>query len=113
MGNCVHHVLKETPLPGGEKMVRGKINLSSSYAAAGDACNLSNYFQGSPQVVVQAMDQNSSNVAVGVSHNGGTAAAGLVRVYVGGTAEDEFLEANAALDFSGVNVPFVAIGQAY
>lgn len=104
--------MKETPLNAGEKMVRGKINLSSTYAAGGDAVNLANYFQGSPTVLVQP-DQNASNIALMCSHDGGTAAAGKVRAYVGGTAEDELLEANAALDLSGVNVPFIAVGQAY
>lgn len=114
MGNVVHHVIEEIPLSGGQKMLTGKLNMSTSYAAAGDALNLSNYLKSasSPTVIVGG-EQNASNIAVLCSHDSGTAAAGKIRIYLGGTAEDEFEEANATLDFSGVNIPFVAVGQAF
>jgi hypothetical protein len=44
MGNVIHKVDRQVYLPDGSKMVVGTFKMSTSYAAGGDALNLSNYF---------------------------------------------------------------------
>jgi hypothetical protein len=118
MGNCVTYISKQTVLPGGEKLVRGIATLSSSYAASGDALNLSNYLDddASPTVITCTADGYATE------HSQGTAAAGTVVAYfnvlntdtVNGVAQNTALyEVQTAADLSAVNVVFTAIGKAY
>lgn len=43
MGSVIYKVEKEVHLPDGSKLIAGSIKMSTSYAAGGDALNLSNY----------------------------------------------------------------------
>lgn len=118
MGNCVIYVSKTTVLPGGEKLVRGKANPTSSYAAGGEGLNLSNFLlsTGSPTVVCSGAD------GYVCEHDQGTATAGKLVMYqnllntdtVNGVAANTALyQCHTGLDVSGVNVVFCAIGKAY
>ena len=115
MGNCVTYVTKKTVLPGGELMIRGLATMSSSYAAGGDALNLSNYLTSTtaPTVVPCSAD------GYVVEHNQGTAAAGKLMAYfnvlnsdtMNGVAQNTALyQVQTGKSLAAVNVVFVAIG---
>lgn len=114
----VHYVSSETPLPGGEKLIRGKLNLASSYTANGDPLNLSNFFlsTGSPTVVCAGADGYI------VEHNQGTAAGGTLVCYQNvmntttvntAAANSALYEVHSAANLATVNVVFFAVGKAY
>lgn len=114
----VHYVSSETPLPGGEKLIRGKLNLASSYTAGGDPLNLSNFFlsTGSPTVVCSSADGYL------IEHNQGTAAGGTLVAYqnvnnattINGTVINSALyQVHSAANLATVNVSFFAFGPAY
>lgn len=116
MGNCVLYITSETPLPGGEKMVRGLATPSSSYAASGEGLNLANYFSSSSSPTV--MVENPAGRPA--RHDQGTASAGKVLFYqmilntttVNSTAANVALyECHTALNLSGANIAFLAVGQ--
>jgi hypothetical protein len=113
MGAIVHTVTKQTPLPGGGKLIRGTLAMSDSYDAGGSALNLANYFLSTSSPTVMIGNLNAGYAAI---HNGGTAASGVVQLYVTGSAGTlPLAEANASLDLSALAPPlaFIAVGQAY
>jgi hypothetical protein len=112
----VHYVTRETMLPGGEKLIRGKLTVGST-AAAGAALNLANYFKSSTEctVVCEAFVQNAvTNAAFGVATNQANAETITVQTFVGGLgASQPFYVSNAGLELTARNIGFHAIGQAY
>jgi hypothetical protein len=70
-------VAAETPLPGGEKMIRGSLLHANNYYTSGSACNLSNYFKagGTVSVSIAASDGYI------FKHDQGNASNGLVLAY--------------------------------
>lgn len=109
---------KETPLPGGEKMLRGTFTMDSSYAANGEVMNLANYLDstGYPTVIVECASGYT------LMHNKGTAAAGTILAYQnvlntdtvnGAAANSALYQVHTAKDLSAVNAGFIAIGKAF
>jgi len=111
-------VIDGSPMPGGQRMIRGSILLDSSYPTGGEYMNIANgallgmdalKASGSPTVVVGAAP---GYVLV---HDQGTAANGKVKAYYATNAI-----INAALgevvngtSLSTINAAFYAIGPAY
>lgn len=107
----VHKIQSETPLPGGEKMIRGTMTIAAYNMDTGSGvpCNLANFLHtsGYPTVVITSEKYN-------LQHDKGTAAAGRVVAY-------EKMYNNTANAFSqvtnnvtlSVNASFIAIGPAY
>lgn len=118
MAGCVTKIDRETPLPGGEKMIRGTFTLDSSYTGTGEVLNLANYLNSGcyPTVIVECA------AGYTLAHNKGTASAGTIIAYqnvfntltVNGVAMNAALyQVHAGADLTGINAGFVAIGTAY
>lgn len=106
----------ETPLPGGEKMIRGSLLHANNYYTSGNELNLANYLDSSgyPTVVIAPAD------GYVFEHSQGTAEAGLVQAFytvvnAKNGADDKYAmgEVDANTDLSSVNMVFYAVGKAY
>jgi hypothetical protein len=111
---CIHYVTKECLLPGGEKLVRGKLTLGS-YAASGATLNLANYFKSTEApTVITGPVANATNVAFPTQVNVTNAETITVLALCGGLGASEPLYyLNAGFELTSQNCDFYAIGQAY
>lgn len=91
---------------GGMRMAVGTITMPEVYETNGATADLSDYFDGSPIVLLGAGDDG-----VILQHNRGTAAAGLVLAYYSNSSANAALpEAANAENLSAVIVNFAAFG---
>lgn len=112
----VHYVTRETLLPGGEKMVRGKLTVGTLGSSGTAALNLANYLKSSetPVILIDGFVENAANAAFPLSVNAANAEVITVQARCGGLgASQPLYAANAGLELTAANVDFVAIGQAY
>jgi hypothetical protein len=101
-------------LPGGEKLIRGRLTIGS-LAAGGAALNLANYFKSSsvPTVIVGGL-VNATNWAAASLVNVVNAETIKIMAMCGGKgASEPFYLMNAGLELTAQNTGFYAIGQAY
>lgn len=108
MGTIIHHVIDQSPLPSGLKLVVGKLNMSANYAAGGDGLDLSNYFADD---AVLYLDINPSNSGYVFMHEGGNATNAKIQALVSGAATAVLGELNATTDLSALNVEFKCVGK--
>ena len=110
----VHYVTSETLLPGGEKLIRGKLTLSS-YAAGGATLNLANYLKDDqvPTVFVGTV-ANATNVAFPTMVNTSNAESIKILCMAGGLGASQPLYfLNAGFELTAQNVDFYALGRSY
>lgn len=94
---------KVIPLPGGERMIRGSADGYASYTTGGDDFDLSAYFDSASYPFVQASNADGYML----SHDGGTAADGVLKALDGYGSE-----VASATDLSDCSINFFAIGDA-
>lgn len=110
----VHYVDAETLLPGGDKLLRGKLTIGST-GAGQTLLNLANYLKDdqTPCVFVSPIE-NATNKAFSLGVNTCNAEVIGIKAYVTGlSAEDTLQTANAGLELTAHNVDFLAIGRSY
>jgi len=116
MGNCIISVPADgqVPLGNGLKVVKGTIALAT-YAVGGELLNLSNYLLSTdvPMVLFSGGDNFVSESFFMPAHNGGTVAAGTVKMIGSGASTGGLREANASLDFNSINIGFMAIARGF
>jgi hypothetical protein len=111
--------IKETLLPGGQKMIHGLINIGTYVQGAttsGVQMNMSNYFlsTATPIVIV------CSKGGYVFDHNNGTVASGLLAAKITNMNAKNGLDVNQVLgplangtDLSTTETGFIAVAQAY
>jgi hypothetical protein len=106
----VHYVVKETMLPGGEKMIRGNLALGA-YATGGADLNLANFLKSTeePTVWVSPTHNVTTHMCLANVHN-----AEYIKVVcvACGADTDGYAETNNSAPL-GINCAFIAVGQAY
>ena len=110
----IHFVQAETLLPGGEKLIRGKLTIGA-HAAGGAALNLANYLKDDqvPTVFVGTV-ANATNVAFPTMVNTSNAESIKILCMTGGLgAEQPLYMLNAGFELTAQNVDFYALGRAY
>jgi len=104
----------QIPMGSGLKMVKGTIVIGT-YATGGVALNLSNYLLSTdvPFISFSGGDNISSIGFFLPSHDGGTVAAGKVRMVESGASTAGLREVNNSLALAAVNIGFCAIGRGF
>ena len=113
MGNVIHKIDKEVHLPDGSKLVAGTFKMSDSYAAGGDALNLSNYFANKAILFLPTTANGHSlwwNVASSAYPDSGKIVCTMANVAGNGNAT--MYQPVATTNLSLVNAVFMAIGTA-
>ena len=90
-------------LPSGDRLIAGRFEMGEVYLTDGLTMDLSSYLSGTPQVHI-----SGDNATYSVTHDGGTAAAGVVKasVVANGT------EVANAFNLSALGGTYIAVGTA-
>ncbi len=98
-------VSRDVQTVSGGRVIAGTAVASASYTSAGETLDLSSYLSGTPFVMV------AGGAGYHPNHNGGTAAAGVVRFYNSGANNaDVLVQVANSTNLAAVTVQFFAIG---